>query len=101
MSEKQKSVTKWILALLALLGLGGGADAAGIDIPVEQLKQLGAGTSIALIAYLHFVWWPLVQRMDGKLDRALAKEPAPDAVDPAAASRAVTPALGVVRTIKP
>ena len=102
MSEKQKSVTKWILALLALLGLGGGADVAGLELPVEQLEKLtiiGAG---ALIAYLHLVWLPLVKGMNGKLDRALARPGDTSAADavadpPAAASRGVTPALGVVR----
>lgn len=102
MSEKKKSFAKVVGVLLALVGSMGGADAAGYAPDLDQVQQLGLG-SVVLIAYLHFVWLPLVKGMDGKLDKALGQTtPQVEAVEdePATRRAATSPGLQVVKPVQ-
>lgn len=103
MSNKQKSITKIILAVLAVLG-GSGAAIEGYVPDLEAVQQLGVFGSVALIAYLHLVWLPLVRRGDAKLDTILQHvAPASSTAAPAEQMPRVAsgPALAVVTAKEP
>jgi hypothetical protein len=95
-TQKSNSNAKWIVALVALLGLGGvGADAGGYDITAPDLsvlEKVGAIPAIALILYLHRYWYPVVKEAAGHLrvlversdrdEKERPLEPAPERLPP-------------------
>lgn len=77
MSDKQKSFTKIIVIVLALLGGGAAGDAAGYTPDLGELeglaKGLGIGGAALLVAYLHYVWWPVVRGVPAQLSENSSK----------------------------
>lgn len=67
MSDKQKSFTKLILIVLAVLGGGAAGDAAGYTPDTATLEKLGVLPAIGICVYLHRYWYPLVLEAVGHL----------------------------------
>ena len=77
MSDKQKSFTKLIVIVLAILGGGAAGNAAGYTPDLGEIeglaKGLGIGGATILVAYLHYVWWPVVRGMPAQLSENSSK----------------------------
>lgn len=101
--SKNLTPTKLALAVLAAVaGVGGAADAAGYQLDpnvIALLKGLGGG-SVALIAYLHLIWYPLVVGMSGAVT-ALATAVANLAADVKQLKAALLPASSAAVEAEP
>jgi hypothetical protein len=95
--KKPRNVLAWLLGLLALVGGAEGADYVGLDLPLEQLKDLGIVGAAMLIAYLHVIWFPVVFDMAGRMQRAFPDEQPAVEVAPAKRERDTKPRIAVVR----
>lgn len=75
MSDKQKSFTKLIVIVLAILGGGAAGDAAGYTPDLGQIEGLlkGIGGGGILVAYLHYVWWPVMRGVPAQLSESSSK----------------------------